>query len=113
MKSIFVLLHVIIEVFRIQAALSTNHMVSSLAKYGSKRLNEFTWLVAHNAHLNWHDSSVIEFASNQALSLDKQLKHGVRGFMFDIDMKTCSSLDKWLGTCQCEGILTGFFFSLK
>jgi hypothetical protein len=72
-------------------------------KYGEKRFNEWTWLTAHNAHLNWHDSSVIDYASNQNMSIDKQLQHGVRAFMLDISYKTCSSMETWFNTCPCEG----------
>lgn len=71
--------------------------------YSEKRFNEWTWLTAHNSHLNWHDSSVLYMARNQELSIDDQLRYGVRGFMFDIDIKTCSSLSILLGTCSCEG----------
>lgn len=72
--------------------------------YSNKRFNEWTWLTAHNAHLNWHDSEVIYIASNQNLSLDEQLKAGVRGFMFDIDHHECSYFEHLLNTCKCEGI---------
>jgi hypothetical protein len=74
------------------------------AKYGQKKLNEWTFLIAHNSHLNWHDSKVLDYASNQELSIDKQLQHGVRGFMFDIDYKICSTIEKLFGTCKCEGV---------
>lgn len=73
------------------------------ANYSNKRFNEWTWLTAHNSHLNWHDSSVVYMARNQELSIDDQLRYGVRGFMFDIDLKTCSALSNLLGTCSCEG----------
>ena len=74
-----------------------------IPQYGNKRFNEWTWLTAHNSHLNWHDSSVIGMASNQEMSIEIQLKNGVRGFMFDIDLKTCSSVEIWFSSCQCEG----------
>lgn len=54
----------------------------STSNYGNKRLNEWTFLTSHNSQLNWADNSVIYPASNQNLSLNDQLKYGVRGFMF-------------------------------
>lgn len=91
-----------------KTAKSTNEKTSKLelapaANYSNKRLNEWTWLTAHNAHLNWHDSGVIYMASNQNLSVDQQLRYGVRGFMFDVDFKTCSDLEHMLNVCSCEG----------
>jgi hypothetical protein len=71
--------------------------------YFDKKFNELTWLTSHNSHLNWKDSSVLEFASNQNLSIDDQLLVGVRGFMFDIDYKSCSYVEKLLDMCHCEG----------
>ena len=51
------------------------------AKYGNKKLNEWTFLTTHNSLMNWDDSSVIVHASNQNASIVNQLKYGVRGFM--------------------------------
>jgi hypothetical protein len=71
--------------------------------YGNKRLNEWTFLTAHNSHVNWDDSSVMNQLNNQNFGIDKQLEYGVRGFMFDIDWKTCSSLESFFKNCKCEG----------
>lgn len=73
------------------------------SNYSTKRFDEWTWLTSHNSHLNWHDSSVMYLLSNQNLSIDEQLAHGVRGFMFDIDYIKCSYLDQLFSTCNCEG----------
>lgn len=73
-------------------------------KYLDKKFNQVTWLTAHNSHLNWIDNSVIEFASNQNLSIDQQLASGVRGFMFDIDYSECSDFQTFFGTCKCQGV---------
>ncbi|CAF0951078.1 unnamed protein product [Brachionus calyciflorus] len=72
--------------------------------YLNKSLNEITWLTAHNSHLNVFDNVVLEIASNQNLSLDKQLYYGVRGFMLDIDLLQCSKLRSLFGSCSCEGV---------
>ena len=74
------------------------------SKYSDKRLNEWTWVTAHNANLNWEDSRVLFELANQRVGIDKQLKYGVRGFMFDIDWKVCSVFEKLLNTCSCEGV---------
>ena len=77
----------------------------TLSKYYlNSYFNEWTWLTSHNSHLNWHDNSVIYLASNQNLSIDQQLKYGVRGFMLDIDYKKCNDLERLFGSCKCEGI---------
>lgn len=52
------------------------------AKYGNKKLNEWTFLTTHNSLMNWDDNSVIIHATNQNMSIANQLKYGVRGFMF-------------------------------
>lgn len=76
----------------------------NISDYYKRRLNEWTWLTSHNSHLNWADNGVIYLASNQNLSIDQQLNAGVRGFMFDIDLKSCTGFEKLLDTCGCEGI---------
>jgi hypothetical protein len=73
-------------------------------KYSNRRFNEWTWLVSHNSPLNWIDNNVIHYASNQNLSIDQQLRDGVRGFMLDIDLKKCSDFEKLFNNCNCEGI---------
>lgn len=90
------LLKILVIAFRLAHICAQNN-------YLDKKFNEWTWLTSHNSHLNWVDSSVIYFASNQNLSLDDQLKFGVRGFMVDVDYKNCSYLEKILNSCNCEG----------
>lgn len=99
-----VILFTSFELSEAKRSASKQIVANDPSKYGEKRFNEWTWLMAHNAHLNWHDSSVIDYASNQNMSLDEQLTHGVRGFMLDIDVKTCHDLDYWFSTCYCEGV---------
>jgi hypothetical protein len=38
------------------------------------------------------------------MSIDNQLKHGVRGLMLDIDNKMCNYFEKLINTCTCEGV---------
>lgn len=78
--------------------------VASL-QYLTKRLNEWTFLTTHNSHVNWDDSSVVTQLTNQDVNIDKQLEFGVRGFMFDIDWKTCSSIESFFKNCKCEGTI--------
>lgn len=103
-RNLIVLL-IIIKISASQSVYS-NNSTNSTSKYGEKRFDEWTWLTAHNSHLNWPDSSVIYVASNQNLSIDEQLKYGVRGFMFDVDYHKCSHLSSLLNSCSCEGKLT-------
>ena len=74
------------------------------SKYGDKKLNEWTWITAHNANLNWDDGGIIDQAGSQKYSIDKQLKIGVRGFMLDISNRVCTPLEKMFAACSCEGI---------
>lgn len=71
--------------------------------YFNRRLNEWTFLTAHNSHVNWEDSGVMSQLTNQNFGIDKQLEYGVRGFMFDIDLKSCSSIETFFKNCKCEG----------
>ena len=72
--------------------------------YLNKTFDEWTWLVAHNSHVNWYDSRVLDAFTNQNEGIEKQLEMGVRGFMFDIDWRTCTGVEKFFKTCKCEGI---------
>ena len=87
---------------------NNNKSSASRAKhsyYTSRRFNEWTWLASHNSHLNWDDNGVISLASNQNMSIDMQLRHGVRAFMLDIDVKArCTSMERLFATCNCEGV---------
>lgn len=76
---------------------------SSPSKYGNKTFDEWTWLTAHNAHINWEDSRILEAFTNQYYSVERQLDYGVRGFMFDIDWKSCSGFEAFFGSCRCTG----------
>lgn len=38
------------------------------------------------------------------MSIEKQLRYGVRGLMLDIDVKKCSALEIMLSSCNCEGV---------
>lgn len=38
------------------------------------------------------------------MSIENQLKHGVRGLMLDIDNKICSYFEKLINSCTCEGV---------
>ena len=73
-------------------------------KYGNKTFDEWTWLTAHNSHINEKDSGVLYYLVNQEFDLEKQLEIGVRGFMFDLYLKKCSVLETFFKTCNCEGI---------
>jgi hypothetical protein len=97
MRQIFLLFNCIFIASKLSCSYSS--------KYGEKRFHEWTWLTAHNSHINWEDNSVIYYATNQKIGIDKQLKSGVRGFMFDICFwKSCSQFEKFFKTCKCEGI---------
>ncbi len=72
-------------------------------KYGNKTFDQWTWLTAHNAHINWDDSRILEAFTNQYYSVERQLDYGVRGFMFDIDWKDCSGFEAFFGSCRCTG----------
>lgn len=78
--------------------------VAASSKYENKTFNDWTWIVAHNANVNWDDSGVIIELSNQKYGIDKLLRYGVRGFMFDIDVKKCNELEKAFQLCKCEGV---------
>lgn len=82
-----------------------SNFCSSTKKYGNKTFDEWTWLTAHNAHVNWEDSETLEAFTNQNFGIAKQLEVGVRGFMFDIDWKSCSSFEKFFGSCKCSGMI--------
>jgi chitinase len=49
---------------------------------GDKRLDEVTFLTAHNAHVNNGDSTWV--VANQQPSIRKQLEYGVRGLQLDL-----------------------------
>lgn len=111
-KIISLILKALLAILLIQTSYSNSQKLSKKklkkfeappSNYSNKRFNEWSWLTAHNSHLNWQDSSVVYMARNQELSIDEQLQFGVRGFMFDIDEKTCSTMDNLFGTCTCEG----------
>jgi chitinase len=48
----------------------------------SKRFDEYTWLTAHNAFVNYEDARWT--APNQSYGIIKQLDNGVRGLMLDV-----------------------------
>jgi hypothetical protein len=79
---------------------------SLASKYGNKSLDEWTFLTAHNSHVNWPDSKILDALTNQNHGIDTQLEYGVRGFMFDIDWKQCSSFEQFFGACKCKGFYT-------
>jgi hypothetical protein len=85
-------------------ALFFTKSLQSLNIYSNKRFNEWTFVTAHNSNLNWEDSRVLPELANQNVGIDKQLSYGVRGFMFDIDWKVCSVLERIFNSCTCEGI---------
>lgn len=82
----------------------SSSICSSINKYGNKTFDEWTWLTAHNAHVNWEDSQTLDAFTNQNFGISKQLDEGVRGFMFDIDWKNCSNVENFFGSCKCSGI---------
>jgi hypothetical protein len=79
---------------------------SLASKYGNKSLDEWTFLTAHNSHVNWPDSKILDALTNQNHGIDTQLEYGVRGFMFDIDWKQCSPFEQFFGACKCKGFYT-------
>ncbi len=91
-----------IRIFYLYLSLVISNVLT--LKYGNKTFDEWTWLTAHNSHVNWEDSGTIDALVNQNLNIEKQLEYGVRGFLFDIDWKNCSNIEKIFGTCICEGI---------
>ena len=87
--------------------------LQSLNTYSNKRFNEWTFVTAHNANLNWEDSRVLPELANQNVGIDNQLNYGVRGFMLDIDWKVCSVFEKIFNSCSCEGVRIFYFYNLK
>lgn len=105
MKKNNVALLKIISIYLITLHISNSSELDDFESlYLNSTLNEWTWLTAHNSHLNSYDNSVIDLASNQNLSIDEQLKNGVRGFMFDIDFLKCSFKSSLIAPCKCEGV---------
>lgn len=84
---------------------SGNLPVDVCVDFMQRPFNEFTWLMTHNSYSNEQDNPSIEnwlgMVANQHVSIEQQLKDGVRGFMFDTHWSNPN--DAGYGVYLCHG----------